>query len=177
MGEDKSRLELKLKRLPHEPGCYRLLGAGNRVLYVGKAKDLKSRVRSYFQPDPEAASPPRIRSLVKRVVDFEVTLTQNPVEALLLESSLIKLHKPPYNVNLKDDKRYPYVRVTTEEEFPRLMVTRDTRAKVSLYFGPFGSAGDIRRTIRTIQRLFRLRVCRREVRVWKEQGGTVPMPD
>ncbi len=168
-------LELKLKNLTHEPGVYRLLGGGSRVLYVGKAADLANRVRSYFQPS--ADHPPRIRSLVKRVVDFEVTLTTNPVEALLLESSLIKLHKPPYNVNLKDDKRYPYVRVTAEEEFPRLVVTRDTRAKGSLFFGPFSNAGDIRRTIRTIQRLFRLRVCRREIHVWREQGGTVPMPD
>jgi len=175
MGDDAAGLELKLKNLTHEPGVYRLLGGGSRVLYVGKAKDLANRVRSYFQPS--ADHPPRIRSLIKRVVDFEVTLTANPVEALLLESSLIKLHKPAYNVNLKDDKRYPYVRVTAEEEFPRLVVTRDTRAKGSLFFGPFSNAGDIRRTIRTIQRLFRLRVCRREIHVWEKQGGTAPMPD
>ncbi len=175
MEGDYNQLELRLKKLTHEPGVYRLLGSGNRVLYVGKAKDLVNRVRSYFQPSADHTL--RIRSLLRRVVDFEVTITHNPVEALLLESSLIKLHKPRYNVNLKDDKRYPYVRVTTEEEFPRVMVTRDTRPKGSLYFGPFSSAKDIRRILRTIQRLFRLRVCRREIHVWREQGGKAPMPD
>jgi excinuclease ABC subunit C len=175
MGDDMGQLELKLKRLTHEPGVYRLLGRGNRVLYVGKAGDLANRVRSYFAPSTEHA--PRVRSLLRRVVDFEVTLTGNPVEALILESSLIKLHKPRYNVNLKDDKRYPYVRVTVEEEFPRVTVTRDTRAARSLYFGPFSNTGDIRRTLRTVQRLFRLRVCRREIHVWREQGDDAPMPD
>jgi excinuclease ABC subunit C len=168
-------LQLKLRRLPHEPGVYRFLGKGNRVLYVGKADDLANRVRSYFQPG--ATLEPHTRSMVRRVEDFTVTVTANPVEALLLESSLIKLHKPRYNINLKDDKRYPFIRLTTEDEFPRIMVTRDTSERASTYFGPFSNAKATRSTLKTLQRLFGLRVCKREIHVWREQGGKQPMPD
>ncbi len=175
METEETTLDLKLKQLPHEPGVYRLLGKGSRILYVGKAQDLASREGSYFQKS--ADHPLRLRSLGRRVVDVEVTITANPVEALLLESSLIKLHKPRYNVNLKDDKRYPYIRLTLEDEFPRAIFTRDTTEKRSAYFGPFTSAKAVRRTIRTLQQLFQLRVCKREVHVWEEQGGTEPTPD
>ncbi len=168
-------LKLKLRQLPHESGVYRFLGKGNRVLYVGKADDVASRVRSYFHASTDHE--PTIRRMLRRVVDVEVTVTANPVEALLLESSLIKLHKPRYNINLKDDKRYPYIRLTTEDVYPRIFVTRDTSERETTYFGPFSNARATRSTLKTLQKLFRLRVCKRELQRWKPHGGEAPVPD
>lgn len=145
-----------LKHLTTRPGVYRMLGAAGEVLYVGKAKDLKRRVSSYFSGRPQS---PRIASMVSQVHDIAVTVTNTEAEALLLENNLIKEHRPRYNVLLRDDKSYPYIYVSTEERFPRLGFHRGARNQRGRYFGPYPSAGAVRETLNLLQKLFRVRQC------------------
>jgi excinuclease ABC subunit C len=144
-----------LRTLTHRPGVYRMLGGAGEVLYVGKAKDLKKRIASYFRSNVSSA---RIRSMVGQIRNIEVTVTRTEAEALLLESNLIKEHRPRYNVLLRDDKSYPYILVTGHR-FPRLTFHRGARKPGGRYFGPYPSAGAVRETLNLLQKLFLVRQC------------------
>lgn len=146
-----------LQRLPKQPGCYLYLSAEGRVLYVGKAKSLRSRVRSYFQPS--AKHPPRIAALVAEVRKIELILAGSELEALVLESNLIKEHRPRYNVLLRDDKNFPYLKLDATSSFPRVVLVRRPRGDAATYFGPFLPTSHARRTLRMIPRFFQVANC------------------
>jgi excinuclease ABC subunit C len=145
-----------LRRLGHRPGVYRMLGGDGEILYVGKSRDLKKRVSSYFRGTPR---PGRTGFLVARVRDIEVTVTRTEAEALVLENTLIKAHKPRFNVLLKDDKSFPYIRLDTSHAFPRLSFYRGGRRVAGRLFGPYPNVPAVRSTLRDLQRLFRIRPC------------------
>jgi excinuclease ABC subunit C len=145
-----------LKTLPHQPGVYRMVGSSEQILYIGKAKDLKNRVASYFRG---SSTNSRIWSMVKQVCEVRVTLTATEAEALLLESNLIKKHQPRYNILLRDDKGYPYLHLSTQQPFPRICLHRGGRKKQGQYFGPYPSAGAVRETLYLLQKIFKVRQC------------------
>lgn len=140
--------------LPNQPGVYQMLGENNKILYVGKARDLKKRVGSYFTKAKDL----KTLALMKHVKDINVTITHSDNEALLLECNLIKKHKPHYNVLFRDDKSYPYIFIS-EEKFPRIDFYRGNKKEKGRYFGPYPSASAVRETIHIIQKLFHLRTC------------------
>jgi excinuclease ABC subunit C len=142
--------------LPSRPGVYRMLDAEGAILYVGKARNLKSRVGSYFQPSNVQ---PKVQALVAKTAGMEVTITSSDTEALLLEFNLIKKHRPRFNVVLRDDKSFPYVHLETAHDFPRLNFYRGSRKEAGRFFGPYPSAGAVRETLQQLQKLFRLRNC------------------
>ena len=156
----KNEIREKLSRLPTGPGVYLMKDAEGRILYVGKAKNLVSRVRSYFGSSVDR---PKTAVLVSKIADFDYIVTDNEVEALLLESNLIKEHTPRYNINLKDDKRYPYLKVTVKEAFPRAFVTRRYVNDGSRYFGPYTDAGALRTTMDSLRKIFPLRHCNHDL--------------
>ena len=150
-------LDDKLARLPDRPGVYLYRDAKAQVIYVGKAASLKSRVRSYFQ---ESRAPdPKTDALVRQIADLEYIVTDNELEAMMLEANLVRKHRPRYNIILRDDKHYPFLRLTTDEAFPRLLVARRVRNDGSTYFGPFYPATAMRETLRLTRQLFPLRTC------------------
>ena len=151
-----NKIEEKLKNIPAKPGCYLFKDKNKKILYVGKAGVLRNRVRSYFQSGPIH---PKINALVKRIADIEYIVTDSEVEALILENNLIKKHKPRYNVNLKDDKTYPYIRITNED-FPQVFVTRKVVRDGSHYFGPYTDVKNVRYTLKTLQQIFTIRSCK-----------------
>jgi excinuclease ABC subunit C len=134
-----------------------MYGAGRELLYVGKARNLRDRVGTYFNPGNVA---PKVHALVQQIAAIEVTVTHSDVEALLLEYNLIKEHRPRFNVVLRDDKSFPYVQLRTDHEFPRLAFYRGARGQPGRYFGPFPNAGAVRETLQGLQKLFRIRNCR-----------------
>jgi excinuclease ABC subunit C len=142
--------------LPSRPGVYRMLDAQGTILYVGKARNLKSRIGSYFQPSNVQ---PKVQALVAKTANMEVTITNSDTEALLLEFNLIKKHRPRFNVVLRDDKSFPYLHLETEHDFPRLNFYRGSRKEPGRFFGPYPSAGAVRETLQQLQRLFRIRNC------------------
>ena len=142
--------------LPGRPGVYRMLDADAQILYVGKARNLKSRVSSYFQPSNVQ---PKVQALIAKTAAMEVTITNSDTEALLLEYNLIKKHRPRFNVVLRDDKSFPYLHLETQHEFPRLNFYRGSRKEPGKYFGPYPSAGAVRDTLQQLQKLFRIRNC------------------
>lgn len=146
-----------LENLSHHPGVYQMLGEQGEILYVGKAKDLKNRVSSYF--NSRSSKDIKTQTLVKQIKDIGITITRNESEAVLLECNLIKKHKPRYNVILRDDKSYPYILITTQNAFPRIDLYRGARKKVGRYFGPYPSASTVRETISLLQKIFRVRTC------------------
>ena len=142
--------------LPGRPGVYRMLDNDGQILYVGKARNLKSRVASYFQPSNVQ---PKVQALIAKTANMEVTITNSDTEALLLEYNLIKKHRPRFNVVLRDDKSFPYLHLETNHEFPRLNFYRGSRKEPGKYFGPYPSAGAVRDTLQQLQKLFRIRNC------------------
>ena len=164
MGE----LEKKLENLPASPGVYIYKNDRGKVIYVGKARSLRSRVRSYFQESRPLD--PKTERLVSEIAGLEYILTDNEVEALILESTLVKQHQPRYNVHLKDDKSFPYLKLTVNEPYPRIFITRRIKKDGALYFGPFLPASYARRTIKLVNKYFKLRTCNLEI------DGTLPRP-
>lgn len=152
-------VEDKLKLLPDSPGVYIMKNAQGKIIYVGKAVVLKNRVRQYFQQNK--AHTPKVRAMVEKIADFEIIMTSSEVEALILECNLIKKHRPRYNISLKDDKTYPYVKVTLAEEYPRIFITRRVMKDGSKYFGPYTNVTAIHESLKLLRRLFPLRTCRR----------------
>src|SRR5439155_25351528 len=165
-------LEQKLKEIPTSPGVYLHKDAAGRILYIGKAKSLRSRVRQYFQ----AGGPVRFGydiktvELIKQIDDVEFIVTDNEVEALILEATLVKQHQPRFNYKLKDDKSYPHLKLTINEPFPKVVITRRIQRDGALYFGPFLPASLARKTIDLINRTFQLRTCDIEI------DGKAPRP-
>jgi len=151
------RLEEQLKRLPAKPGIYIFRDARGQVLYVGKAKSLRPRVRSYFQASADVRH--AIAQLPERVADIEVIVTGSEVEALHLEQNLVKRYRPPFNVRLRDDKSFPYIAVTVEDDFPRVMFTRERHRRGVTYFGPYANAKKVRETLDVLNRVFQYRPC------------------
>ena len=152
-------LELKIKNLPDSPGCY-LMKERGQIIYVGKAVNLKNRVRSYFQ---NTYHTPKVAAMVARVDDFDIVLARTNLEALLLECNLIKLHRPFYNILLKDDKGYPYIRVNVQDPYPRATLARRTAKDGARYFGPYIGASAVRDVLELLRKTFRLRTCRQEL--------------
>ncbi len=161
-------LEDKLERAPDRPGVYLFKDAKRQVIYIGKAASLRSRVRSYFQES--RARDPKTDALVRQIRDLDYILTDNELEALILESNLVKKHRPRYNIVLRDDKHYPFLKLTTNEDFPRLLVARRVEKDGAAYFGPFYPATAMRETLRLVRQLFPLRTCRIKI------DGTLERP-
>src|ERR687886_270101 len=151
------RLEEQLRNLPTKPGVYIFRDQKGEVLYIGKAKSLRSRVRSYFQESLDSRA--AIRQLPGRVEDIEVIVTSNQVEALHLEQNLVNRFRPPFNVRLRDDKSFPYIAVTVEDEYPRVMFTRERHRRGVVYFGPYANAKKVRETLDVLNRVFQYRPC------------------
>jgi excinuclease ABC subunit C len=157
MPDRAANVEQTLKALPRGPGVYLFRDKRGRVLYIGKAKSLRPRVRSYFQP---SAMPRGTQTqLVPNVADIEVIVTGNEVEALHLEQNLVKRHRPPFNVRLRDDKSFPYIAVTMDDDYPRVMFTRERHRRGVVYFGPYANAKKVRETLDVLNRVFRYRPC------------------
>ncbi len=152
-----NHVEEQLKRLPAKPGVYLFRDDRGQVLYIGKAKSLRPRVRSYFQASPDSRS--TIQRLPERVADVEVIVTDTEVEALHLEQNLVKRHRPPFNVRLRDDKSFPYIAVTVEDDYPRVMFTRERHRRGVVYFGPYANAKKVRETLDVLNRVFPYRPC------------------
>lgn len=154
------KLEEKIAMLPDSPGCYLMKDSGGTIIYVGKAVNLKNRVRSYFR---DTAHTPKVAAMISHIDDFEILLCETNLEALILECNLIKLHRPYYNILLKDDKHYPYLKVDMREPFPRLAVTRRMEKDGARYFGPYIGANAVRQVIEAVRGVFPLRTCRQEL--------------
>jgi len=154
-------LQERLDALPTKPGVYLMKDQEGHVLYVGKAVNLRARVRSYFHAS--AGHSPKIERLVAAIADIDFIVTASELEALILESNLIKRHRPKYNVRLKDDKRYPYVKITWQENFPRVLIVRRMERDGARYFGPFTAAWAVQQTLHTLRRVFPYLTCNRTI--------------
>jgi len=154
-------IQSQIETLPRKPGVYMMRDVGNRVIYVGKAIDLRSRVRSYFQPS--AWENPKVRAIVSEVADLDFIVTDSELEALILEANLIKEHRPRYNVRLKDDKRYPYIKITWTDPYPRVLITRRMEQDGGRYFGPFTSSSAVHQTLDLLRKSFPYLTCSREI--------------
>lgn len=154
-------LEDKLKNLPENPGVYIMRDEDNEIIYVGKAINLKNRVRQYFQSSKNQH--PKVTAMVERIADLEYIITDSELEALILECNLIKKHKPRYNIMLKDDKQYPYIKLTVNEDFPRLLIVREIKKDGARYFGPYTDVGAVHRTIDLLKSLFPIRYCNKNI--------------
>ncbi|HYS77650.1 MAG TPA: excinuclease ABC subunit UvrC, partial [Candidatus Dormibacteraeota bacterium] len=161
---------LKLDDLPDAPGVYLYRDRRGAILYVGKARSLKGRVRSYFQ-DSSAGQAPKTDALLDEIHDLEYIVTRTEVEALILENNLIKKEKPRFNIRLRDDKNFPYLKMTTAERFPRVVLVRRARLDRDAYFGPYVPASTARRTIQMVARQFKVATCYLE-----DMDGTRPRP-
>lgn len=150
-------LNQKLANLPAKPGCYLFKDKNNKVLYVGKASVLRNRVKSYFQKGRPLE--PRTQALVNKIADVDVIVVDSEIEALILENTLIKDRKPRFNIDLRDDKSYPYIRVT-KEDFPQVFVTRKIVRDGSSYYGPYTDVKNLRSTLKTLQKVFFIRSCK-----------------
>ncbi|MBI5571208.1 MAG: excinuclease ABC subunit UvrC, partial [Desulfomonile tiedjei] len=151
----------KLDRIPEKPGVYLMKGKGGEILYIGKANILADRVRSYFQKGADLT--PKNRLLVSSATDIETMVTRSELEALILENNLIKRHRPRFNVILRDDKNYPYLRLPIKEAFPRFTIVRKVQNDGALYYGPYVPAGALRETLRVIRKVFPLATCEIEI--------------
>ena len=153
-------IEEQLSRLPDKPGVYLMHNARDEIIYVGKAKSLTKRVHQYFQPSHDEGV--KKQQMVRQIHYFEYIVCDSELEALVLENNFIKEHRPKYNTMLRDDKTYPYIKVTTYEDYPRVVLARRTEKDGSKYFGPFPSGGAVHETIELVQKLFHLRTCNRQ---------------
>lgn len=161
-------LEQKLATLPTHSGCYIYKDKEGTVIYVGKAVNLKNRVRSYFQKS--ANHSPKTKRLVENIADMDWIVTDTELEALILECNLIKKHRPKYNIRLRDDKQYPYLQLTTSEPFPRLLITRRVKqGEGDRYFGPFTNSFAVRQTTDLVYKVFPLVTCKKKWTNRKEQ--------
>ena len=163
-------IEEELKKLPGKPGVYIMHDDHDNIIYVGKAISLKNRVRQYFQSSRNHTE--KIKQMVSHVSYFEYIITDSELEALVLENNLIKEHKPKYNTMLKDDKTYPYIKVTVNEDFPRVLFSRELKKDKAKYFGPYTSAGAVNDTIELLRKIFKIRTCNR--RLPKDTGKDRP---
>ena len=163
-------IEEELKKLPGRPGVYIMHDENDAIIYVGKAISLKNRVRQYFQSSRNKG--PKIEQMVTRIRRFEYIVTDSELEALVLECNLIKEHRPKYNTMLKDDKTYPFIKVTVGEDYPRVLFSRSMKKDKSKYYGPYTSAGAVKDTIDLIRKLYKLRSCNRSLP--KEIGNGRP---
>ncbi len=154
-------IDEELKKLPDEPGVYIMKDKHGEIIYVGKAKSLKKRVRQYFQSSRN--NPPKVNALVSHIHEFEYIMVDTEVEALILESNLIKKHKPKYNILLRDDKQYPYIKVTTNEKYPRVIKVRRVLKDGAKYFGPYPSVYAVNDTLDIIRNLYPIRTCNRDL--------------
>lgn len=161
MADFHDTLQSKLDHLPDQPGCYLFRNAKKEILYVGKAAVLADRVRSYFQKGSEQT--PKTSLLVSEIADLETIVTRSELEALILESNLIKRHRPRFNIVLRDDKQYPYLRLPIKEAFPRLSIVRRVQKDGALYYGPYTPAGALRETLKVIRKAFPLATCEIEI--------------
>ncbi|MBR4720416.1 MAG: excinuclease ABC subunit UvrC [Clostridia bacterium] len=152
-------LEEELKNLPEQPGVYIMHNKDGEIIYVGKAKILKNRVRQYFQKNKNHS--PKVLAMVSNIAYFEYIVTDTEIEALVLECNLIKKHRPKYNILLKDDKQYPYIKVTINEEYPRIFMSRTLKKDGAKYFGPYASMQTVKGTIDIVQKIFKIPLCRR----------------
>lgn len=150
-------LKSKIANLPQKPGIYQYKNKNGNIIYVGKAIKLRNRVRSYFNRQKQHDA--KTKALVKKIDDVEIIVTDSEAEALILEDTLIKKHKPRYNVNLKDDKSYPFIKVTSEP-YPRIFQTRNVVKDGSKYYGPFTKVGDMRRVLELLHKIFKFRTCK-----------------
>lgn len=155
--------EYQLKMLPEKPGVYLMKNSLGEVIYVGKAKVLKNRVRQYFQNSKNHGS--KVKAMVKNIAEFEYIITDSEMEALILECNLIKKYRPRYNILLKDDKHYPFIKITTNEDFPRVFVTRIRAKDGAKYFGPYPDASAIYETVELIKKIFPIRTCKKVIKV------------
>ncbi len=153
----KTDLKLKLQNLPKSSGVYLFKNKAGKYIYIGKAKNLKNRVRTYFHSSNNLD--PKTARMISKAVDFELMETANEVEALILEANLVREHKPQYNVDLRDDKHFPYIKITTKEPFPRVLIVRKMEQDGSTYFGPYTNAKGMRRTVHFLKGLFKIRNC------------------
>jgi excinuclease ABC subunit C len=160
MSASSKGLELKLKNLPTSPGVYIFLNDGGRPIYIGKAKNLRNRVRTYFQASGPVME--RTRRMVAQVADLDLIVTANEIESLILEANLVHEHRPRYNVMLKDDKHFPYIKITNEP-FPRVLVVRRFERDQATYFGPYTSSKGMRRTLSYLMQLFKIRTCNYQI--------------
>ncbi|MBC7075344.1 MAG: excinuclease ABC subunit UvrC [Syntrophomonadaceae bacterium] len=151
-------MQERLKNVPLKPGVYLFEDEDGKVLYVGKAGILRNRMRSYFQSDDKLH--PKVRAMMRKVKNFDFVVTDTEVEALILENNLVKAYQPRYNINLRDDKTYPYLKVTIGEEFPGIYITREKKDGVSRYFGPYTDVTSLRETLRLLTGIFPLRTCK-----------------
>ncbi len=163
-------IEEALKQLPDKPGVYIMKDKNGEIIYVGKAISLKKRVRQYFQSGKN--NPPKVNAMVRHISEFEYIIVDNEIEALILEANLIKKHKPKYNILLRDDKQYPYIKVTINEEYPRVMKTRQIVKDGAKYFGPYPSVYAVNDAIEIIRNLYPLRTCNRNLE--KDMGKSRP---
>ena len=163
-------IEEELKKLPRLPGVYLMHSEDDEIIYVGKAISLRNRVRQYFQKSTNKTA--KIEKMVSKVSYFEYIVTDSEMEALILECNLIKEHKPRYNTMLKDDKTYPYIKVTVGEEYPRIMIARDMKKDKSRYFGPYTNSGAVKDTIELLRKIYKIRTCSRSLP--KDIGKTRP---
>jgi excinuclease ABC subunit C len=154
-------IDEELKKLPGRPGVYIMHDLHDTIIYVGKAVSLKNRVRQYFQKGYKKS--PKIQRMVRNIDHFEYIVTDSELEALVLESNLIKEHRPKYNTMLKDDKSYPYIRVTVNETFPRVMIARSMKKDKALYYGPYVNSTAVRDTIELLRKLYKIRSCSRKL--------------
>ena len=154
-------IEEELKKLPGKPGVYIMHDASDAIIYVGKAISLKNRVRQYFQSSRNKGA--KIERMVTQIARFEYIITDSELEALVLECNLIKEHRPKYNTMLKDDKSYPFIKVTVEEAYPRVLFARRMKKDKSRYYGPYTSAGAVKETIELLHKLYQIRTCNRNL--------------
>ena len=150
----------KLKLLPDNPGVYIMLDKYQSIIYVGKARVLKNRVRQYFHNSPK---PEKVMKMVENIADFNYIITNSEIDALALENNLIKKYQPFYNILLKDGKQFPYIKINMKEPFPRLEIVRKVKKDGAKYFGPYLAGLDVREIVKTINAAFRLRTCKQKI--------------